>query len=93
MLSVDYTKQFRKDYKSAIKRGLDISLLDDIIKELMNEKPLSERNRDHALHGEYRGYRECHILPNWLLIYQIGNGVIVFERTGTHSDLFEQSRR
>ena len=88
MLTADYTSQFKKDYKLAIKRKFDILLLDIIICDLINEIPLQKNHKDHPLSGNYKGYRECHIKPNWLLIYQIGNGVIVFERTGTHSDLF-----
>lgn len=88
MLTADFTGQFKKDYKLAIKRGLDISLIDTIIRDLINEIPLHEKHKDHPLSGDYKGCRECHIKPDWLLIYQIGNGIIVFERTGTHSDLF-----
>lgn len=88
MLVADYTKQFKKDYKSAIKRGVNMSLIDNIIRDLMNEKPLHEKHKDHPLTGNYVGYRECHIKPDLLLIYQTGDGIIVFERTGSHSDLF-----
>lgn len=88
MLVADYTGQFKKDYKLTMKRGLDIFLIDSIIQDLINEKPLQEKHKDHALSGDYKGYRECHIKPDWLLIYQVGNGVIVFERTGSHTDLF-----
>ena len=88
MLTADYTNRFKKDYKLAIKRNYDVSLIDAVIVNLINEAPLEERYQDHPLIGDYEGYRECHIKPDWLLIYQIGNGVIVFERTGTHSDLY-----
>jgi len=88
MLTADFTNRFKKDYKRAIKRNYDISLIDAIIRDLTNEIPLSGRHKDHLLSGNYEGCRECHIKPDWLLIYQVGNGVIVFERTGTHSDLF-----
>jgi mRNA interferase YafQ len=88
MLLADYTGQFRKDYKLAMKRGFDILLIDNIIRNLINEKPLESKYKDYVLSGNYAGYRECHIKPDWLLIYQIGNGIIVFERTGSHSDLF-----
>lgn len=89
MLTPDYTGRFKKDYKLAVKRNYNISLIDALIRNLINEHPLDARHKDHALSGEYEGCRECHIKPDWLLIYQIGNGIIVFERTGTHSDLFE----
>ncbi len=88
MLTADYTNRFKKDYKLAVKRHFDIALIDAVIRDLINEVPLPEKYQDHALIGDYIGCRECHIKPAWLLIYQIGNGVIVFERTGTHSGLF-----
>ena len=88
MLKPDYTNKFNKDYKKAMKRNYDIAFIDAVIRDLINEVPLAEKHRDHALSGDYEGCRECHITPDWLLIYQTGNGIIVFERTGTHSDLF-----
>lgn len=88
--TVKPTTQFKKDYKLAMKRGLDIRLLEDVISNLAMGIPLPEKNRDHDLSGNWVGYRECHILPNWLLIYRIDNGVLVLtlSRTGSHSDLF-----
>ena len=88
MLKPDYTNKFKKDYDLAIKRNYDISLLDGVIYDLINEVPLDKKYKDHALIGNYVGCRECHIQYDWLLIYQIGNGIVAFERTGTHSDLF-----
>jgi mRNA interferase YafQ len=88
MLIPEYTSQFRTDSKLAMKRGLDIPLLDDIILELVNERPLDERYRDHPLTGNWDGRRECHVKSDWLLVYQASDNVIVFERTGTHSDIF-----
>lgn len=70
------------------KRNLDIELIKEIITKLCNEEGLPTKNHDHNLSGKWVGCRECHIAPDWLLIYQIGNGIIVFERTGSHSDLF-----
>ena len=89
-LTVKTTSKFKKDYKMAIKRGLDISLLDNIIKKLANMEPLSSENRDHQLSGNWSNFRECHILPDWLLVYQIQHDVLVLTlaRTGTHSDMF-----
>ena len=85
-----WTAQFKKDYKHATKRKLDISLLDDIIRALSRGETLPERNKDHSLSGDWAGHRECHILPDWLLIYRIEDNVLVLTlaRTGTHSDLF-----
>ena len=88
MLNPDYTNKFKKDYKQAMKRNYDISLIDAVIRDLINEIPLAAKHKDHLLIGDYAGCRECHILPDWLLIYQLSDSIIVFERTGTHSDLF-----
>ena len=78
------TSKFQKDLKRAQKRGYDISLLTDIIKKLAAGEKLPEKNRDHS------GCRECHITPDWLLIYEIDNGelILYLTRTGSHSDLF-----
>ena len=85
-----WTTQFKKDYKLALKRHLDIELLDNIIRRLSRGETLPEKNRDHALTGDWGGHRECHILPDWLLVYRIEDDVLVLTlaRTGTHSDLF-----
>ena len=87
---VKFTTQFKKDYKLAVKRGMKTALLDAVITDLANGVPLPERNRDHALGGNWVGHRECHILPDWLLIYRIDEDVLVLTLTctGTHSDLF-----
>ncbi len=87
---VKFTTQFKKDYKLAMKRGLKIDLLEDIIAALAMGESLPEKNKDHALTGNWAGYRECHILPDWLLVYRIEDDVLVLTltRTGTHSDLF-----
>ena len=84
------TNQFRKDYKQAIKRGLKIELLDDIIRKLAWGEELPEKNRDHALTGNWIGHRECHVQPDWLLVYRIEDDILVLtlSRTGTHADLF-----
>ena len=89
-LDIIWTNQFKKDYKLAMKRRLNIDLLDDIIRTLASGEPLPEKNDDHALTGNWAGHRECHIQPDWLLIYRIENDVLVLTltRTGTHSDLF-----
>lgn len=89
--TVDWTGRFKRDYKLAIRRGLDISKLDDIIGKLARGEPLPPANRDHPLTNNWANHRECHIAPDWLLIYQIHEDVLVLEltRTGTHSDLFQ----
>ncbi len=88
--SVIFTSNFKRDYKLAQKRGYEIELLKEIITKLANGEQLPERNRDHALTGNYKGCRECHIKPDWLLIYQIEDEelILYLTRTGSHSDLF-----
>ena len=90
MYSVRPTTKFQKDLKRIAKRGYDISSLTEVIKKLANGERLPEKNKDHALSGDYSGYRECHITPDWLLIYEIENDelILYLTRTGTHSDLF-----
>lgn len=85
---VKYSNQFRKDFKLCIKRGYNMQLIKEIMLALENGEELNEKNRDHSLFGKYVGYRECHIQPDWLLIYQVSGSVLVFNRTGTHADLF-----
>ena len=87
-----WTTRFKKDYRLAIKRHLDIGLLDDIIRALSRGETLPAKHEDHALSGDWAGHRECHILPDWLLIYRIEDNVLVLTlaRTGTHSDLFHR---
>lgn len=84
------TSQFRKDYKLAKKRGKKMELLDNIIKKLAVGEILPEINRDHQLSGNWEGHRECHIQPDWLLIYYYRDDILVLtlSRTGSHSDLF-----
>ena len=92
MLKIERTTQFKKDYKLAIKRGCDPKELIEVIELLQNEQPLPEKYRDHPLVNSknYNGMRECHIKPDWLLIYKIYSDKLVLTliRTGTHSDLF-----
>ncbi len=90
MYEVVASTKFKKDLKLAIKRGLDISLLNEIVTTLQKGLPLPAKNKDHALTGNYIGCRECHIQPDWLLIYEISNKelILYLTRTGTHSDLF-----
>ena len=90
-LSVIWTIQFKKkDYRKASNRNLPMDLLDDMIRKLAEGKKLPEKNRDHALSGNWAGFRECHILPDRLLIYRIEADILVLTlaRTGTHGDLF-----
>ena len=91
MRSVETHGKFKKDYRRCVKRGLDISKLSDVVTLLLNDQPLPERCRPHKLVGGWEGYWECHISPDWLLIYDLDDegqtlGLI---RTGTHADLFK----
>ena len=90
MLDLVLTNQFKKDLKRIRKRGYKIQLLDEVLKNLQNEIPLDEKYRDHALSGRWTGHRECHITPDWLLIYRLNEGILTLtlSRTGSHSDLF-----
>lgn len=84
------TKKFQKDLKRVQRRGYDLSLLTEILKKLANGESLPEKNRDHLLTGNFSGCRECHITPDWLLVYEIYEEelLLYLTRTGTHSDLF-----
>lgn len=92
--TVKFTTQFKKDYKLALKRGLNINLLNEVITDLVNGVALPEKSNDHALTGNWVGHRECHILPDRLLIYRIDGDILVLTlaRTGTHSDLLESEK-
>lgn len=92
MLTLKTTSKFRKDYKRMKSQGKNMSLLEDVINTLLEEKPLEARHRDHPLSGSYNGFRECHIMPDWLLIYAVNQGQLILtaSRTGTHSDLFDE---
>ena len=76
-LDIVWTNQFKKDYKLAMKRNLDIGLLDDTIRKLASGEQRPEKNKDHALTGNCVGHRECHIQPDWLLVYRIENDLLV----------------
>ena len=91
MLILRTTVKFRTDYKLAKKRGLPMEELEIVLQTLLEERPLEKKHRDHALSGNYIGFRECHIRPDWLLIYTIdhGNLILTAARTGSHSDLLE----
>ena len=89
MKQPQYRTIFTKDIKRAKKRGKDLNKLADIAHQLINGKTLAAKHRDHALVGNYKHHRECHIEPDWLLIYKLEENHIIFERTGSHADLFK----
>lgn len=92
MLELEVTGQFRKDYKRIKKRGYNMQLLKSVIDTLLAEQTLERKYRDHPLTGNYIGFRECHILPDWLLVYAVDYDKLILtaSRTGTHSDLFNK---
>ncbi len=90
MLKIVPSNKFKKDLKLAHKRGLNLELLREVIYTLAEQKPLDQKYRDHNLSGHYSGFRECHIQPDWLLVYRVEDNELelFLFRTGTHSDLF-----
>ena len=90
MLDIRRTTQFKKDLKKIIKQRKDLSLLEDIIQLLQRLEPLKQKHNDHFLVGNWNGYRECHINPDWLLIYKVDEELQLLRlmRTGSHSELF-----
>lgn len=89
MLTIRYSTKFKKDFKNCVKRNYQISLLQQAIDTLRIPDVLPIKNKDHSLSGNYTGYRECHIEPDWLLIYKQNKSELILYRTGTHSDLFK----
>lgn len=88
MYVLKYSGKMKKDLKLCQKRNFDFSLLEKVIEKLMIPEPLESKNKDHSLSGNYAGFRECHISPDWLLIYRHHDKYLELYRTGTHSDLF-----
>ena len=92
MYQVKFTTAYKKSYKLMKKRGLDLAALDTVVDLLRQGKQLDEKYRDHALSGNFAGFRECHIKPDWLLVYLIENDILTLTLvdTGTHSDIFRK---
>ena len=90
MLGFKTTKQFEGDYRLMVKRGKDIQKLKTIMRQVVNQQTLESKYHDHALRGNLRGHRDCHLEPDWILIYRIDRDLqeITFVRTGSHADLF-----
>jgi mRNA interferase YafQ len=89
-LTVFPSNQFKKDYKRLTKQGKDLTKIMAVIEKLANKEKLDDKYRDHALTGNYTGCRECHVAPDWLLIYMVDNNelILVLTRTGSHAELF-----
>ncbi|MCD8118737.1 MAG: type II toxin-antitoxin system YafQ family toxin [Lachnospiraceae bacterium] len=88
MLKVKNTAQFKKDYKRCVKQGQNMELLKEIVSTLAIPMPLEEKNHQHGLRGKYSGFQECHIAPDWILIYRYDGDYLELARTGTHANLF-----
>jgi mRNA interferase YafQ len=90
MMSIEFSSRYKKSYKLAKKRGLDVSLLDDVVRQLSEGTPLDPKHKDHQLSGNYKDFRECHIQFDWVLVYRIVRNrceLYLFD-TGTHEDVF-----
>jgi mRNA interferase YafQ len=89
MLDYFYTNAFKKDIKTTKKRGLDTTPMKELMELIIEEKELDKKYKNHKLSGKWKGRFDCHIADDWLLIYKIKNRTVIFERTGTHQDIFE----
>lgn len=89
MKSIRWRGSFRNDYKRIIRRHYRVEKLEAVLNLLRNDESLSIANHPHLLHGEWKGHWECHVAPNWLLIYKVTDKEVILARTGTHADLFE----
>ena len=89
---IKFTNVYKKSYKRAKKRGLNLKLLDDVVEALGQGHKLDAKYRDHALHGNWEGFRECHIQPAWLLVYLVENDILTLTlvETGNHADIFDE---
>ena len=90
MLTPEYTSQFKKDIRRLKRRGKNLDLFKSLVDLLLHKKKLPSSYRDHALKGNYLGYRDAHIEGDWILIYKVNNLTVLFVRTGTHADLFSR---
>ena len=89
-MNIKYTTQFKKDYKRLKKQNKDLDKLRVVIEELTSDKKVDTKYRDHPLSGNWSGHRDCHIEPDWLLIYRTADKDLILERTGSHSELFNK---
>ena len=90
MLTPVRSTQFKRDVRRAKKRGRDLTTLRTLLESLIRQEPLTARHLDHPLRGIWKGYREAHIEPDWLLIYRVEANALLLVRTGSHSDLFKE---
>ena len=88
-MNLIYTTQFNKDYKKIKKQQKNLSKLTIVIEKLLNQQKLEPKYKDHSLSGKFMNHRDCHIEPDWILIYRLTEDKLILERTGSHSDLFK----
>lgn len=88
-MNLIYTAQFKRDFKKITKQCKDLAKLEFVINTLLKKQPLESKYQDHSLSGKWKNHRDCHIGPDWLLIYRITSDSLILERTGSHSDLFK----
>lgn len=89
-MKIYYTNQFKRDYKRIKKQNKDIAKLRIVIEKLITKEPLEVKYKGHPLTGNWKGFRDCHIEPDWLLIYKSSENTLILERTGSHSELFKK---
>lgn len=89
-MRIYYTSQFKKDYKRVKKQNKDLHKLRIVIEKLVAKEKLYPKDKDHALAGNWKGFRDCHLEPNWILIYKVTEEMLILERTGSHSELFKK---
>ena len=88
-MTIYYTTQFKKDYKRIKKQNKDLDKIRTVVEALSTGQELNEKYKDHQLYGKWKGHRDCHIEPDWILIYRLTSDSLYLERTGSHSDLFK----
>ena len=89
-MKIYYTNQFKRDYKRVKKQHKDLTKLRTVVDKLVAKEPLEAKYKDHPLTGNWRGFRDCHLEPDWLLIYKSSEDALILERTGSHSELFRK---
>ena len=89
-MKIYYTSQFKKDYKKVKKQNKDIGKLRIVVEKLATKEKLEPKYKDHALIGNWKGFRDCHLEPDWLLIFKATEEMLILERTGSHSELFKK---
>lgn len=89
-MKIYYTNQFKRDYKRILKQNKNVKKLQTVVEKLVDQKPLEGKYKDHSLAGNWRGFRDCHLEPDWLLIYKASEDTLILERTGSHSELFKK---